>query len=248
MYSVRSILAALALLLGGCVAAPQQPVPLAPQIAGSGSPRLGIAMTALPKVNTFFPGANCLLCIAAAEIANQSLTAHTQTLPYEDLPTLKEQAAAALATKGLQTKVIGEPINVAALPDNKTKGPNIARKDFSSLQTKYQIDKLLVIDITMLGMIRPYASYFPGSDPKAVIDGTGYIVNLSNNTFEWYAPLNVTRSADGTWDEAPSFPGLTNAYFQVIEKGKDNVLKPLNAATTAQALPSAAPTVAEQTQ
>ena len=28
------------------------------------------------------------------------------------------------------------------------------------------------------------------------------------------------------WDEAPNFPGLTNAYFQAIETAKNGLLKP----------------------
>ena len=34
------------------------------------------------------------------------------------------------------------------------------------------------------------------------------------------------RNADGAWDEPAKFPGLTNAYFQVVELGKDEVLRP----------------------
>ena len=82
--------------------------------------------------------------------------------------------------------------------------------------------------INTLGFIRTYSSYFPTSDPKGTIGGAGYLINLSNNLYEWYQPVNVTRSADTTWDEPPKFPGLTNAYFQVIELGKGVFLNPFN--------------------
>lgn len=88
----------------------------------------------------------------------------------------------------------------------------------------------MVFNITTLGISRTYADYFPTSDPKALLQGSGYLVNLSNNTYEWYLPVNVTKSTDGNWDEPPKFPGLTNAYFQALEIGKDSFLKPFSIA------------------
>lgn len=60
----------------------------------------------------------------------------------------------------------------------------------------------------------------------AVVSGEGYLVNLNSNVLEWYLPINISKGADGNWDEAPKFPGLTNAYFQAIELGKEAIKKP----------------------
>jgi hypothetical protein len=218
-------LAATAVFLAGC-ATRQMPVYLAQNALGGGGGRVGVAMTALPKVDTYFPGASCLLCLAAASIANSSLTTYTQTLPYEDLPKLKDRVADVVRRKGSDVTVIAEALDVNALPDYPAQGTNIARKDFTSLQKKYGVGKLLVIEIQTLGMWRTYSAYFPTSDPKAVLSGRGYIVNLTTNAYEWYTPVNVLRSADGNWDEPPKFPGLTNAYFQALEMGKDAYLTP----------------------
>src|SRR5690242_16983399 len=94
------VTAFLAILLSGCAAAPQAPVPLVLSESVPKNARIGVASTALPKVNTFFPGASCLLCLAFAEASNGSLTRHTQQLPHEDLPQLKEKIAALLREKG----------------------------------------------------------------------------------------------------------------------------------------------------
>jgi hypothetical protein len=222
------VLTAVAIFLGGCAAAPQLPVPLASETLSSKTSRVGVVMTPLPKVDTHLPGAGCLLCLAAASIANGKLTTHTQKLPYEELPKLKNDVADLLRKKGTDVTVIAEDLNVDTLPSYATKGPNIATKDFSPLQKKYNIDKLLVININTLGMVRTYSSYIPTSDPKGVLEGTGYLVNLNNNTYEWYLPVNITKSADNNWDEPPDFPGLSNAYFQALEMGRDSFLKPLN--------------------
>jgi hypothetical protein len=213
-------------LLGGCATKPQSSVPLSSELLSSKSAKIGVAMTALPKVDTAFPGAGCLLCMAAASLANQSLTAHFQTLPQDDLARLKADMVKALRAKGLDASAIDEPLDLKNLPSLSSSQPNFATKDFSSLKAKYKIDKLLVIEITSLGATRNYSAYIPTSDPKAVVSGTGYIVNLSSNALEWVKYVNIQKSADQKWDEPPKFPGLTNAYFQAIELSRDGFTKP----------------------
>lgn len=213
-------------LLGGCVTAPQTPIELSQDVLSAKSGKVGVAMTVLPKVDTQFPGADCLLCYAAASAVNSSLTTYAQTLPYEDFPKLKNDMVDVLRKKGVDAIVIFEPVNTEKLADNGTAGPNIAKKDYTYFKTKYMVDKLLLINITSVGFTRTYSSYIPTSDPKAMLNGTGYLVNLKNNTYEWFMPVNISKSADKNWDEPPQFPGLTNAYYQVLELSKDSYMKP----------------------
>jgi len=219
-------LLAIAALLGGCAGTPQLPVAVSQDFLAAKGTRVGVAMTPLPTVDTYLPGADCLLCMAAASLMNSSLTAHVKTLPHEDLPPLKADIAALLRSKGLDATVVDKPIDLNALPDFSSKEPNFAAKDFSSLKSQLNVDRLLVIDISALGAWRTYSAYIPTSDPKAVLRGTGYIVNLSNNALDWYLPVNILKSAEQSWDEPPKFPGLTNAYFQAIEIGKDTFKQP----------------------
>jgi hypothetical protein len=83
----------------------------------------------------------------------------------------------------------------------------------------------LVISITSLGFLRTYSAYIPTSPPKGLLEGVGYMVNLKTNNYEWYERVTIIKSADGNWDEPPQFPGLTNAYFQTLELGKDSFLR-----------------------
>ena len=215
-------------MLGGCAVAPQLPVPLSKEaLAGQGS-RMGVAMSALPKVDTHLPGAGCLLCLAVASAANHSLTKHAQTLPAEDLAKLRAEAAALLRKNGNDVVVLDQDINVSALPDFGSKEPNFARKNFASIRDRYKIDRLLVVDLEMIGFLRTYSAYIPTADPKAMVRGSAYIVNLKTHALEWFLPVDTLRSAESKWDEPPSFPGLTNAYFQAIEISRDNILKPLS--------------------
>jgi hypothetical protein len=168
-----------------------------------------------------------LLCIAAAEVANSSLTKHTQALTYEDLPSVKEQAAGILRKKGIEVTVIDDKFDLDNLDRFSSQGLNSASKDFRPFAQKFKVDKLIVFSINSIGVARAYSAYIPNGDPKAEIHGFAYMVNLANNTYEWYAKIDAVRASDGNWDEAPTYPGLTNAYYQVIEMTKDQLLKPL---------------------
>jgi hypothetical protein len=214
------------LQLAGCRSTPQLPVVFADNALGAQSGRVGVAMSELPKADTSFPGAGCLLCLATAATANSSLTKHTHTLSAEDLLTLKEGIAARLRKKGVDVTVIAENLNIKQLKDFPGGGVDIAKKDFRPLKDKYTVDHLVVIDITTLGFVRNYASYISRGDPVAELDGTLSVVNLSTNKYDFYVQINQSKGAEGKWDEPPDFPGLTNAYYAVIESGKDAVQQP----------------------
>ena len=220
------ILVLVAGLMVGCAAVPQQPIQMNQSVFSSKTSRVGIVMAKLPKVDTEFPGAGCLLCYAAASAANSSLTAHTKTLPYDDLPKIKADIADLIRKKGNEVTVIDEDIELKELPSYSKKNEKTAPTDFSSITRKYNLDKLIVLNIQTLGFIRPYSSYFPVGEPYAVFNGVGYMVNSSDNNYDWYLPVTINKHSDRKWDEAPNFPGLSNAYFQALELGRDQFLKP----------------------
>lgn len=221
------ILTTIAVITSGCASKPQQPISLTQDAIGAKSGRVGVAMTKLPKLDTQIPGAGCLLCLATATMANSSLTTHAQTLPYDDITSIKENVAKFLRDKGTDAIVIDEYLDLDALPAFEGAGENVAKKDFTALGKKHNINRLLVIEMKALGFIRTYSAYVPTSDPKAYFNGDGYLLDLKSNAYNWYLPVVVTKSADGKWDEPPTFPGLTNAYFQAVEIGKDALLKPI---------------------
>ncbi|HEX6550315.1 MAG TPA: hypothetical protein VF117_06550, partial [Gammaproteobacteria bacterium] len=170
-------------LLGGCAVAPHAPVALGSNALVSEKGTVGVAMTALPKADTSFPGAGCLLCMAAASAANSSLTAYTRTLPEDDISNIKQSVVELLRSEGIHAIVLPENINIDKLNKFPTEGPNLAKKDFRPFKKKYSIDKLLVINITELGFLRTYQAYIPSSDPKAYMEGAGFLVNLDNNAY-----------------------------------------------------------------
>ncbi len=222
----RSILSTVGVIvmLVGCAAPRQSYVELNKENLSARAGRVGVIMTPLPQPDTRFPGADCLLCLATASVLNSSLTSHTRKLPLEGVAELKTNLAELIRAKGGDAVVIADELKVDALPDCETKGTNIALKDFSGLKQKYSVDRILVIDVPRVGMYRYFSAYIPSGDPQAEFELNGYMVNLSDNTYQWYQMYRESRGTAGNWDEPPGFPGLTNAYFQTLETGKDNLL------------------------
>ena len=218
-------------LLAGCAGPVQQPVNLASDYfaaAKARSGRIGVVMAELPKPDTAFPGAYCLLCIAVANGAHSALSKEVQTFSTAELKPLPADLVALLKKQGLDAVLIEEPLKVADLPDLGASDPlNKSRKNFGALKTKHKLDRLLVVEITALGVWRSYSAYVPTDVPKGVLNGTVSLIDLSTHALEWYLPLALSRAADGAWDEPPKFPGLSNAYYQVLETGMDMVKKPL---------------------
>ncbi|KRB83671.1 hypothetical protein [Duganella sp. Root198D2] len=222
------LLLAIAALLAGCAAAPPQAaVSMGYGIFAEPGLRLGVAMSKLPQVDTSFPGADWPLSRAAATVANAALTAHTRTLAAEELLRMKAEIAEALKLRGQLPVVIDEPIVLDQLPKASGKGRNAAARNYASLQSRYQLDKLLVVELTEIGITRPYSSYIPTGEPKGIVSGAVYIVNFKDNTYEWYQPVMQQKSALGNWDEAPAFPGLSNAFYQALDGAREAILRAL---------------------
>jgi len=229
-FRFGSLLLALGIMaLAGCAVHPQMPVDLKnDSLSTKSGITVGVVATELPKIDTNFPGANCLLCYAAAAAMNSQLTTHSHTLASEDLLSIKDAVADALRKKGLNVVVIKTPLNVEKLGDYATEGPNVAKKNYTALKDSFKVDKLIVIQLGFVGYQRNYNTYVPTAEPKAVIAGSGYLVNLTNNTYEWYQPITVMKASDGAWDEPPNYPGLTNAFFQAVELTRDSFVTPLS--------------------
>ena len=224
------IAVAAAIFLGGCATPVQQRIDLADNYFSSSKAkagRVGVVMVELPKPDTAFPGANCLLCLGVANGMHSALNKQVQAFSTAELKPLPSDVVALLKKRGLDVVLIDEPLKIDALPDfNAGDAVNKARKNFTSLKTKYNVDRLLVVHFTALGVWRSYSAYVPTSIPRAIVLGNASLIDLSTHSLEWYLPVDVSRSADGNWDEPPTFPGLTNAYYQVLETSMSAIKKP----------------------
>lgn len=218
---------ALVTLLAGCAAPVQERIALSQDFHSKSNGSIGVVMTALPSPDTFFPGADCLLCLATASMVNRSLTEAVRTWPTDDLKSLPEESVTLLRSKGHQAVLLSEPIKLDSLPDRPNAEPGFARKDFGKVRAKAGVDRLLVIDIQSIGAQRPYAAYIANGPAVARVIGQVYLIDLTTHRLEWYESFNHRASAQEAWEEPPRFPGLANAYFTAIENSKDSIKKPL---------------------
>lgn len=220
IHKAMAVVAAAA-VLGACATKPQAPLALTAGTFQSSS-RVGVIL-AEPARDLYLPGASCLLCLGVAVAANSTLNSYAKTLKDDEIVQVKDELAAALRKKGLDATPVDGVVDLSKLPDLKL-GDNMSSHDFGAYTKRF--DRVVVVEIRQIGIERPYASYIPTGDPKAVMRGSAYMVDLKTNRLEWYEPLAVTKGTDGKWDEPPVFPGLTNAYYQAIEAGKEQIEKP----------------------
>ena len=212
------------LILAGCAGSPQKNVALSSDFYSIKDKVVGVYFEEIPNPDTHLIGAGCLLCYAAASVANSSLTSHIETLNTDELDILDEHIVQLITDKGIEVNHITSPIDFERLKSFSSNEENFAKDDFRSLKESLGVDELIVIDLDMVGAYRSYNNYIPTSDPLAAIVGKVYTVDLHTNKYTSYGKIDEKVSAQGDWDEPPSFPGITNAYYQAIEATKDTVI------------------------
>jgi len=215
------------LIVSGCAGAPVHHAILAEDVVTGKAGKVGVVMTAVPKPGTSFPGAGCLLCLAAAAAANGTLSSYTHTLSTAEVTAYRAAVVKAMRADGADAVEITEALDFKKLPDVKTPVPDAPKKDFKGLKAAYGVDELVVISVNSLGIERHYSAYIPNGQPNGFITGDVYIVDLASNAYRWQLSLNSAKQTEGKWDEPPSFPAITNAYFEAIERGQDQILAPL---------------------
>jgi hypothetical protein len=218
------LIALTTILLAACRTAPPQSIFLHADTLSPQNGNVGIIVTSA-KVDTSFPGAGCLLCLAVASGANSSLTKHAHSMSNQDVLKIKDDIADTLRKKGIEVSILTDELNEKALKDNASQGGSATKKDYRALKEKYHVEHLVHLEVDSLGFERNYSSYIPRGDSVASLQGSIKMVNLSSNEYELSQQISVIKVAEGLWDEAPDFPGLTNAYYTAVESVRIQVLR-----------------------
>tara|TARA_R110001599_G_scaffold256091_1_gene456243 strand:+ start:489 stop:1199 length:711 start_codon:yes stop_codon:yes gene_type:complete len=229
LFSFRLLAAFLIItFLSGCSAKLINPMPVNQDLLVNGQDkRIGIVTTSISQVDINYPGADCLLCLAAASAMNSTLSSYVETLDNKDIFDVKQDLADAIKGSGSSVIVIEQAIDLNSLPDFDDEKMYEAEKDFRQYGQENDLTHLLVVEVGYLGFLRKYASYIPTSSPFATFTGNAFMVDLATNTYQWYLPVDIVRQAEGEWDEPETFPGLTNAFYQTIEQAKAQIVSPL---------------------
>ncbi len=211
-------------LASGCATNPDNPITFSPESLRASGEKVGVLVEKIPDTNTAFPGADCLLCLAAANLTNERLTAKVRTLDHENIDNLADKFIAALKKTGIDASSIAHSDSIDALSKFKGDGKTSAKKDYRSLKEAHSLDKLIVVRVYGQGVMRPYSSYIPNDVPRAYVDGIAFMVDLETNNYLWYRAFEKQRAAVGDWKEPPEYPGLTNAYYQTVAEVSDRLV------------------------
>lgn len=214
----------LSIFSAGCATVPQQPNINFDNSSIKKGEKVGVYISATPKITTQFPGASCLLCLGVASAAHSGLTKQVESYKTESLDKVPDAVNKYFKDKGIEVVKINEMIK--KLPKVKPSAGSTLSQNYGPYKTQYGIDRLLVINYQRVGVDRPYSAYVPTAVPHAVITAEFYMVDLATNSYSAFTPISITKEPDGAWDVSPKYPAITNAFYQAEEQASELLIKP----------------------
>ncbi|UZJ43679.1 hypothetical protein OOT55_13570 [Marinimicrobium sp. C6131] len=205
----------------GCAMTPPDPIALTTDFYEKPA-KVAIYQKSFPEnARMTMPGASCLLCLAAAAVANDAVSGHTKTLSTEELSSAVKRIETTLEEQGMVVDWVDIEEPMTRLPKfTSTEESGYPKKDYRALKQVVEADHLLVIEFSHIGVERLYANYVPTSSPQGAVTGELYMVDLSTNEYYLLDPIHIRVPVEGEWNEPPEYPGLTMAYFEALERAK----------------------------
>lgn len=188
----------------------------------------------LPEPSMSYPGANCLLCLGAAAAANGELAGRVKEFSTDELESIGSDIVHFVEDKGVTVHQLGEDFELdrESLPRLRRRSQAdeetvYTRRDYRPLRQDVETDELLLLRFKKVGVERTYNGYIPTGQPRAVVQFHISLVDLEANELMLNRSLQMHAKVDGEWDEPPNFPGLTTAYYEVLEKARDRIVQTL---------------------
>ena len=210
------------LLASGCVALPA-PVPLSEEFWNDADKTVAIVVENLPPADFMTTGQQGLLDFAINEGANSALNEYLKQLDYSEFAAVAEEFKELLEAGGATVVAVRTSHALPALSRFRSSGNEkhvYARMDYRPLREELGADRLLLISVPTAGVTRSYYGFIPTSDPMAQLVAEGRVVDLETNRLLWRARMDVTLAIPQPWDEPPSFPNASAAFFKAAEQAK----------------------------
>jgi hypothetical protein len=212
---------AISLMLLGCGATPQSTIAVDESFTNNKTQRIGVYVQS-EEATTHIYGASCLLCYGVASAANSSLSSYLESIATDDIHAFGSVISEQMQAQGKHVEIVTLPTEIKRLP--KFKGElGYPKRDFRALKEQLNLDTLIVIDIAEHGAHRSYNAYIPTSDPIGSVSGNVYTVDLNTNKYLQYERIDFKVMVSGEWDEPPTFPGVTDSYYEAVEKAKERI-------------------------
>lgn len=220
MKKVFILIVLFTIFLTGCKSTPQPAVRLKPELLNENT-RIGIYVNEIGSATTSIQGADCLLCYGVAVAANSSLTSHLESLPMSDIESAKQVVYDGYKSKTSHVEFVNLSKDKLSTLKKFRGELGFAKKDYRSLKSELNIDVLVLLNIRRHGAYRMYSAYVPVTDPQGYVSGVLYSVDLETNQYIQFQRFERKILVEGEWDEPKQqFPGVTNAYYQAVEKVK----------------------------
>lgn len=229
-YAVWFLSLATVVLLAGC-ATPQVPVPLDQNFYQSEKKNVGLLLEVPEKPGLALEGNIGLLDLAIISAATSSLSNHIESQDIAEFLSVKENLRNNLSQEGFTLVEIEAPEKAPKLakfkdPDSKD-AIYYADKDHRGFANSHHVDYLLKLNAKRVGLARPYHAFVPLDAPRAIFEIHGELIDLSDNRLVWYGDIAQSAYTSGEWDEGPDFPGLTNTYYVVMNKAREDIISAL---------------------
>lgn len=204
------------LLLVGC-AAQQEPIALTSSFYADDGKNIGILRTEVPTATTIYTGEIGLLDYAIISAVNSDLDGHLATLTFPEYDSFIDEVSLSIKRAGFNVTVIDEPLTKEQTKNLNKPKEGISINDFSQYKSKYNLDYLMVINFRNIGTTRSYYSMVPTSEPSAISQINGQIIDLNTDALYWYAEMISRKDIQTPWDEKEArYPNLTNAIYQSL--------------------------------
>ena len=169
-------------------------------------------------------GAQGILDFAINEGMNNKLNQHLEKTDMSWYSNLQGSFVQKLQQRRMDAKNSSQLINIDNLPTLHQNGDEYADHNYTGFTRQISADKLLLIKISGVGVVRHYYGFIPLDEPKAYCTLSGELIDVNNNHVLWRHKTEVALPIDGKWDEAPNFPNISRAVKNATITAQQDML------------------------
>ncbi|MBL8509537.1 hypothetical protein [Chitinimonas sp. JJ19] len=196
----------------------QPQIALKPEFKTQKQETVAIVVGKLPKPMSMKVGAQGLLDVAINNAMASGLDKHLAGLDISRFNRVGQQFNSHLTEQGFAQVQLIEDFDFASLPEFKDKGrgTGFAGRDFRGLAQRYQASKIITLNVAAAGTLRAYYGFIPLEEPRARFMIEAQLVNLKDNSLEWYSTVDQVAPVVGPWDQPEAYPNLTKAFYGAL--------------------------------
>ena len=232
---IKASLVSLSLLLFGCASTSHPPIVLEKNFWTKKDQKIGIYVDMQTKPLFYMDGDVRLLDYAINAAATSTLSSYVEKLDDSEFNSVAQDLQTAAQSHGYTAEIISQKIDPSKLKDFKDPDSKdttyFEEKNFSALKAALGVDYLVFIKVNRVGVARPYKGFIPLADPKAILEASGELIDMSSNQLLWSSPIMESTAANGQWDEPPNYPGLTNSFYVSLAAAKQQIISEIGQQT-----------------